>query len=122
MSRNPSGYRSRILAQEENSTAAPRASPAWTPNKPPATRSRRSTTRPGDTRAVASSTTAPACLTSQAAASSVDGIDRTTTPIPVLTAIAQRYTGEMRRPAATVIDAAHAELHALTTLVDTTVR
>ncbi|MEV4510121.1 SMI1/KNR4 family protein [Dactylosporangium sp. NPDC049525] len=48
----------------------------------------------------------------------VDGTNRTTTPIPALTAVAQRYTGELHRPTATVIDAAQAELHALTALVD----
>ncbi|MFI5490401.1 SMI1/KNR4 family protein [Micromonospora echinaurantiaca] len=52
----------------------------------------------------------------------VDGIHRATTPIPTLTAIAQRHTGDMHRPTVTVIDAAQAELHTLTTLVDTTAR
>jgi hypothetical protein len=52
----------------------------------------------------------------------VDAIDRTTTPIPALIAIAQRYTGEMHRPTAMVIDAAQAEFQALATLVDKTAR
>jgi hypothetical protein len=52
----------------------------------------------------------------------VDGIHRTTTPTPPLTVIAQRYTGDTHRPTAPVIEAAQAELCALTTLVDTTAR
>lgn len=49
----------------------------------------------------------------------VDGLHRVPEPIPALVTLAQRYTGTSVRPVEAVMDAADAELPALTALIET---